>query len=80
MISATRKRGKLKLKPGKPKDLPRTAVGYRCTDTGVGAEITAESSNKKGLTGELGKTLDLGVVTAPDAAPSGATLTFGFSS
>jgi hypothetical protein len=73
--------GKKTLKPAKPKDLPKTAVKYRCADTGHGgAEITAKSSNKKGLRGELGKTLDLGVVRSPDAPASDATLTFGFSS
>ncbi len=81
VISATEKRGKVQFKPGKSKDLPKTAVKYGCAETaGGGAEITAKSSNKKGLRAELGKTLDLGVVRAPDAAPSDATLTFGFES
>ncbi len=76
-----RGKNKRKLEPGKPKDLPKTAVKYNCAETADGgAQITAKSSNKKGLRGELGKSLDLGVVRAPDAPATDATLTFGFTS
>lgn len=75
------KHGKLKLKLAEPKALPKSAARYSCAETGADElELTAKSSSKGGLTGELGKKLDLGVVVPPDATPTGATLTFGFAS
>jgi hypothetical protein len=80
VVSAKEKGQKVLLKLAKANALPKSAVKYSCAETADGgADITVTSSNKKGLRGELGKSLDFGVVSAADA-PSGATLTFGFSS